>query len=329
MTTKTRQRKSRLGLFLFVAGLTAASWFAFQFFTKAEGGKLAFRPLPYVNYGLEPSNTRAPGARDLVRTSNTLGFRGPEIELPKPASRFRIVCLGGSTTYSDLVNDDETYPVHLERILEQRRPGQDIEVINAGVPSYTSAESLANFMFRCIDLEPDVIVLYQAANDLRTRGYANYDSAYFHYRKVWDGTLDNPTESDLAELRGGINPYIQLDAPATDIPRHELIKRSGTGAYRRNLISMIGAARAHGIETALVTFLIDRGNEYVSDEMVRGIEGYNRAMKEIGERHGATVIDLASTMPYEGMFGDPVHMNAKGTLQKARVVADGLLELVP
>lgn len=330
--TKTRPKRSRAGLVLFVVALAAASWYVVQSATTPDGGgsgKLAYRPLPYVNYGLTPNLERKPGSRGQVRSSNALGFRGDEIESPKPDGRYRVVCLGGSTTYSDLVNDDETYPVHLERLLAESRPDLDVEVVNAGVPSYTSAESLANLVFRCLDLEPDAIVLYQAANDLRTRGYANYDDAYFHYRRVWDGSLDDPTISDMEELRGGINRFIQHDAPQSDVPRDELIRRSGTDAYRRNLVSMIGVARIHGVEPVFVTFLADRDNEYTDDAMVRGIEGYNRTMTAVAEEHGVTLIDLASRMPHEGMFGDPVHMNANGTLQKARVIAAGMLEMLP
>lgn len=329
--TKTRKKRSRVGLLLFVLALAAASWYAFDLASRggASGGKLAYRPLPYVNYGLTPSLERQPGAQGQQRSSNALGFRGRQVETPKPDGRYRIVCLGGSTTYSDLVDDDETYPVHLERLLRERRPDLDIEVVNAGVPSYTSAESLANLVFRCVDLEPDAIVLYQAANDLRTRGYANYDDSYFHFRRVWDGSLDDPTESDMQELAGGINRYIQHDRPESDASYRELVRRSGTGAYRRNLESIVGVARIHGSEPVFVTFLIDHDHEWADEARTEAIAEYNRVMAAVAAEHDVALVDLAERMDHEGMFGDPVHMNAAGTLEKARVVADGMQEVLP
>ena len=290
------------------------------------GTPIAFRPLPYVNYGLTPSYERDPGERELTRRSNALGFRGGEIEQPKPAGRTRIVCLGGSTTYSDLVDDADAYPAQLERILRERQPDRDLDVVNAGVPSYTSAESLANLALRVLELSPDVVVLYQAVNDYRTRKYANYDGGYAHYRKVWDGSLDVTVQSDTDELRGGINPFVQHDPPPTDVPGHELLRRSGTDAYRRNLTSFVGLARAHGAEPVFVTFLVHRTSRFVDELMLRSLDEYNEVMRELGAEHGVTVIDLAASLDPEGLFGDPVHMNAKGTLQKARVVAKGLLD---
>jgi hypothetical protein len=45
---------------------------------------------------------------------NSFGFRSPEIEVPKPEGKFRIVCVGGSTTNAGRTNDT-TYPALLEK----------------------------------------------------------------------------------------------------------------------------------------------------------------------------------------------------------------------
>lgn len=330
---RRRPRQSRVLLVVLIVALGWLAWTTTRWLEApatpapvGEGARIAFRPLPYVNYGLTPDYTRDPGERGLVRTTNALGFRGAEVAQPKPEGRWRIACLGGSTTYSDLVDDDDAYPALLERILRERQPGRDLDVVNAGVPSYTSADSLANLANRVIDLAPDVVVLYQAVNDYRTRKYANYDDAYFHYRRVWDGSLGDAVQGDAAELQGGINPYVQHAPPSSDLPARQLVQRSGTGAYRRNLTSLVGLARAHGAEPVFVTFLVHRTSPFVDELMLRSIDEYNRVMAEVAEQHGVTLIDLATQVDPEGLFGDPVHMNAKGTLQKARVVAQGLLD---
>lgn len=56
--------------------------------------------LPYLNYTLSPD----------YEGNNGLGFRGPEIELPKPDGVFRIIAAGGSTTYGFFIESEETYP---------------------------------------------------------------------------------------------------------------------------------------------------------------------------------------------------------------------------
>ena len=69
---------------------------------------------------------------------NSLGFRGDEFIISKPWEEFRIVCIGGSTTYTTRVDDYQlSYPALLEFELNSR--GYDnVRVINAGVPGWTT-----------------------------------------------------------------------------------------------------------------------------------------------------------------------------------------------
>jgi len=294
--------------------------------------RLAFRPLPYVMYGLKPDWTREPQARHdgtmVMRSSNSFGFRGREIVQPKPPGRLRIVCLGGSTTYSDAVSDDDAYPVLLEHELRAERPGRDIEVVNAGVPSYTTAETLASLAFRCLDLSPDVIVLYEGINDYRTRVYANFDSAYFHYRRVWNGSAEPPAHGE-GELADGINALIQLELPRPNGNKLANVQRSGTAAFRRNLVSIAGIARAHGVRVVFVSCAYDVGNPYADAPMTDAFAEHNRVVKEVALQEGAPFIDLAASFRTEGQFVDVVHMNAQGSAQMARLIAAGMLATLP
>ncbi len=282
--------------------------------------KLAYEPLPFVNYGLKRSFARDGEPK---RTSNAQGFRGREIELPKPAGRYRIVCLGGSTTYSDTVADDETYPVHLERALRERRPRIDLEVVNAGVPSYTTADSLANLAFRCLDFAPDAIVVYHAANDYRPLGYRNFDTAYFHYRRVWDGSLRALAGRDWREA-GGLNAFVELPTPADNGNADENVVRNGFGAYRRNLTSILGIAKEHGVVPVIVSFAVGPVGEWLTEKKVTAFAVMNNAAKEVAAAHGAIFVDLATKMPREGTFHDAVHMNARGSRIQGEIVAEEL-----
>jgi hypothetical protein len=88
--------------------------------------------------------------------------------MPKPANEFRIVCIGGSTTYDDCIDDDAgTYPARLQFHLTQR--GYAVKVINAGVPGWTSYESVINFALRISSIAPDLIIDYDGWNDLSAR----------------------------------------------------------------------------------------------------------------------------------------------------------------
>jgi lysophospholipase L1-like esterase len=355
-----RPRRSRAGLACFMLLLVLAAWeivgrvampgvvtplrFVRAAWTVASGGpagdapseaelaNMAFRPLPYLNYGFKPNWTRPPTRlRSGEAHTNSLGYRGPEVQQPKPAGRYRIICIGGSTTYDDLVNDDETYPVRLQQFLREARTGRDIEVINAGVNSYTTAENLANLSLRLLDLQPDAIVLYEGINDWRPRTYPDFDSAYFHYRKVWDGSARH-WETGEGEMAGGINPLIQHNSPpGQDVAANA--RAAGHAAFERNLVSMAGIAQAHGVAVVMVSNTVDEANEYNRKDpaFLGGIREHNEVIRKVCAEQGALFIDLdaqypkGKAVPAGGLFGDPVHNNARGSEIKARIIADGLL----
>ena len=51
---------------------------------------------------------------------NSLGIRGEEILVPKPKDEYRIICVGGSTTYTSKVEDyKSSYPDLLEANLQK------------------------------------------------------------------------------------------------------------------------------------------------------------------------------------------------------------------
>jgi lysophospholipase L1-like esterase len=102
---------------------------------------------------------------DRVRQGDRLvrSYRGRVHALEKTTA-VRIVCLGGSTTWGHGVGAEGTWPAILEKNLRSR--GYDAEVINAGVPWYTTAHSLINYTLQIRRLEPDVVIILHGINDL-------------------------------------------------------------------------------------------------------------------------------------------------------------------
>jgi lysophospholipase L1-like esterase len=128
-----------------------------------------FRPLE--NYDYHPPDTYAMShfkSKITVYTSED-GFRVPSMgyNLPKqkPAGQLRIAFLGGSlvqlaSTY------ETTLPGSLKTLLQQKYPGRDIEVVNAGIQSCVSRQSVAQLLFTVVDYHPDIVILYDGGNDL-------------------------------------------------------------------------------------------------------------------------------------------------------------------
>lgn len=97
-----------------------------------------------------------------VRT-DSLGYRGAPLPRQKPSGERRIVMIGDSFTFGDLVDDEETLPALLEKNLQQRCSG--IRVVNAGVNGTTilGQDTMAE---RAMAIQPDVVVLTFYENDL-------------------------------------------------------------------------------------------------------------------------------------------------------------------
>jgi lysophospholipase L1-like esterase len=98
---------------------------------------------------------------------NSLGFRGEEISQKKPSGAIRIVCTGASTTFcEEATSNDTTWPAQLQKRLRARYPDQNIEVINAGITGSAIISSLRDIRGRLLGLEPDLVILYRANNDI-------------------------------------------------------------------------------------------------------------------------------------------------------------------
>lgn len=89
---------------------------------------------------------------------NSLGFRGPEVPVQKPAGTWRVVVLGDSVVFGQGVEEAETLPAQLQRWLRARSP-QPVEVINAGVRGYNLTHYRVLLEERVLGLSPDVLVL--------------------------------------------------------------------------------------------------------------------------------------------------------------------------
>ena len=94
--------------------------------------------------------------------SNSDGFRTKEFA-PKRPEVTRIVALGDSSTFGWGVHDTYTYP----RLLEDRLDGRSnaVEVLNLGMPGYTSRHGRAVFDHYARALQPDLLIISFGGND--------------------------------------------------------------------------------------------------------------------------------------------------------------------
>lgn len=99
-------------------------------------------------------------------TVNSRGFRGREVDLPKPPNRFRTVIVGDSLTLGWGMNDDETYAAKLEHLMRSRLSDEAVDVVNLGIGGYNTRQEVT-FLERHVDtLRPDLVLVGFYLNDV-------------------------------------------------------------------------------------------------------------------------------------------------------------------
>jgi lysophospholipase L1-like esterase len=98
---------------------------------------------------------------------NSLGLRNRELN-PKKFGTRRILFLGDSLIWSGTTSSGELYTAVVEGRLNSH-PGTrntPVEIINAGVPGYTTYQELEFLKIYGLDMKPDLVILGFVFNDL-------------------------------------------------------------------------------------------------------------------------------------------------------------------
>jgi len=323
------------------------------------------QPHPYLAYSNRPNFRSREGARRQV-SHNSFGNRGPEVTIQKPADTFRIVCLGGSSTYGHGPSSNEhTWPARLQQRLHDGNPDRKVEVVNAGCRGYSTFESLGNYAFRMSDLDPDLVLVYHTVNDMRQALYLDVQRDNTHWRAIWrempESTWDGSYTylfwrrylTDHFERFGDIGNFVIVDFdknlkddPNSDAskPRAYQIKQDTELGYRnfhRNLESIVALAKNDGAAVALGTQAVMRRDSPESNDEVRAFGQMTDILRKVAADRGALLVDIQSSVDAERArrqaVGEPpifidspdvveVHLTDAGADFVAGVFADAFLQ---
>ncbi|MBX3703162.1 MAG: hypothetical protein KF822_05260 [Steroidobacteraceae bacterium] len=128
-------------------------------------------PDPYRHHALVPDSYAELRQRDFhyIQRVNHFGLRGRETTVGKPPGTRRILMLGDSFTMGKGVEDDQTFSVLVEQELRARLAtcsGGTVEVLNAGVDSYSPLLSYIQFSRDLVRFAPDLVILNLDHSDL-------------------------------------------------------------------------------------------------------------------------------------------------------------------
>lgn len=202
---------------------------------------------------------------------NEQGFREPRRVVPRKASGVRrVLCLGDSVTFGWLIEQRQAYPAVLQELLAARVG--PVEVINAGVPGYSSYQMRRYLERDLLAFEPDAIVTYAGINDggpalMSDRARAplvRIELALGRFALLrWLRWLVR--EGALA-LSGGSSPPVATS-----------VRRNAREDFLDNLSAMAGLCDRRGILLAIVTPVV-----LVEGELAKALPPPTR--EEDGER---------------------------------------------
>ncbi len=121
--------------------------------------------------------------------TNSRGFRTPEFERARTPGRLRIVVLGDSSTFGWGVAVEDAYPEQLRHLLAKRMDLDPawVEVINLGVPGYSTFQGRVLLEGLGLTLRPDFVIWSYLSNDGAATGEADRDA--FARRAGWQGAI--------------------------------------------------------------------------------------------------------------------------------------------
>lgn len=94
---------------------------------------------------------------------NSLGFRDREHPFEKPKNTYRILILGDSVTYGQMVNYQEIYPVVLEKKLNTE--DKNVEIIKMALMGWNTMEEFNALVNYGLRFDPDIVVVGFYLND--------------------------------------------------------------------------------------------------------------------------------------------------------------------
>jgi len=320
----------------------------FPFYFEEKNSDLVSRYVPDLRSDYRPNERHS--------SVNEQGFRYGGNQ--KKTNALRIMCIGGSTTWSTgvIANNDPCYPQALEIYLKSQ--GFDVEVINAGVPYHTSLDVLMRLITKGLFYNPDILLIHTGINDIGPlTSPQKYKSDYTHWREV--GFSDNkffkklwgdfPSSFFRLFILMYLNPShdysisVQTSEIKQEMLSKTVINQKRLSGFKKYFKSIISIAKSNNIIP--ITILANNDQQrngsfakqfskkenikYAVDRSNNAQEFLNTVMDSISNSEKVNIIPFNKFKPSEPNFWkDSCHLNAKGTKEKAIFIGNYLIEKI-
>ena len=253
----------------------------------------------------------------------------------KAAGTLRIATLGCSCTQA-CSDTTDSYPSLMEKLLRVRTKKQ-VEVLNAGVGSYSSYQGLQRLKYAVTPYRPDIVTIYFGWNEhwmaympdheiklqprwvVRLLNFAERFRTYKFLNSLSDKLASRWTQQKGERLLG-------LRVPPEN--------------YSQNLTAIISHARSHQMFPVLITAPSDETQlkpfynfPFPKEKLAAIHRDYNEIVRQVGAQQNVPVIDLEKIirqlMSHKDMpkiFSDGIHFTPFGCKLVAQVLSQQLID---
>lgn len=277
---------------------------------------------------------------------NSLGFRGGEVLSPKPQNGLRIWCIGGSTTFDIYASSNETtWPMVLQKHVQEAFPDRTVEVINAGIPGEILRGSLSDFQSYQQQIRPDYVVIYHGPNDMRevlapppnapgAQPTKPPDEGFIHeilgrqeyalfrvikrtiaplrpLQKEWES--NRMSTNQLGDLRNRNQQFVRFAQQSRVVPviaTHALRAQNGDEGE---------VARKRVAETSQLLRMYPK-------QAIEAFEEYNKMLASLAKSNNLPFADVRSVISADSSFwGDATHFRDAGSALAGETIAKTII----
>lgn len=244
---------------------------------------------------------------------NSRGFRGKEIGKKE---KYRIICLGGSTTFGVGSGNNETYPHYLQEIT-------GCEVINCGIGAATIHNIRNMFEKEILPLKPDMIIINSVANNVyyKSFAYIREESKISHFNTILvDKILIYMTLREKLALVFNRSCSDLYKASLDTTVRCFMKDKEFWEDLKTTYMEIIKSAKDNNIDVVIVKQPIRLGgNTILFHKKMKVVYDYMFAMFD---SFGVITIDVS--LPSEVFSPDNLHLMPSGNKKLAKIIAEVL-----
>lgn len=274
----------------------------------AHDAESAMRASDLLGWEAVPGPSRAFG----IRGQTTVGPEGTRRPPPvdKPPGTLRLMTLGDSTIYGVLVGDGRVLSDVAANRLQQRLR-KPVDVVNGGVPGYSSEQARRLYEHRLRAYSPDVVVIATMWSDAQLGPLPDAMQFPEHGAAV-RRVLQN---SALVRFLGGLlHGWVPGRDVAWELSAEPGVRRVPERAYRANLRRIAELVREDGAQPVFLQLPSDRDVRGEPVEPPR--PAYRAVMAEVAREQGALWVDgvapLLAARRGPPLMADDVHPTARG-----------------